>query len=730
MNYYQKWQTLSPVHQKVLTIYFEYRLSKLTNRAAGALRMFIKSDSHPELFFKAIQTADFDYTSLPNIGKPTSKELEVFYQDISIYVITIAELTAGSPELLAEENRQILRSFFDAQDEILNSLAKLASEIGYFPIFMTIAKFLEQPPLYKKYRLIFFNECLGYQQGKTIIRPQILSKKLSIGEARCRQLSNKFVADFSTDFAFINSLKLGSELIESIDLNVGLLEVGDELRAKINTNEQTIFSSRFITKVFALLLNKTHELLGHEYNNANSWKKIYLIKMEVSQTFNFVGFIDMLKAKMTERNELSYIFSIKEHLAEFKLTNTTNDYEIIDLLNKLIVEEIGLVGNQNAEISIPQNTPILLWQYIEEALIELGEARTGHSLSDILILLRRRYPEESFRQTSIMATVSQNSKFIYFDRGSDYGLKIWEETGYIKGGTIRSIIAELLESKPEPQHIHQITLHVNKFRTTDEKSIYSNIQQETNQTFLLLNDQFIGLPTKDYSRWEKPIKIAGSHFTRRSLMKFNGVKLDLVKQDFIARGYLDIQITSILSKKIEDKEIIIDEYGQLWLNEIQIFAEHSNAPVEEEMILKVLTNTSEDDREQEVFMNEFARLSRDEIISRLDRINQDTDEKGLIISSGYKRSNAAVVLIKMLRDFKCQICGYTIIKKDGSFYIEAAHITPKYQMGKETRDNILLLCPNHHKEFDLGNLSTLIRTSTAIEFMLNDQPHIILLDQR
>jgi predicted HNH restriction endonuclease len=39
----------------------------------------------------------------------------------------------------------------------------------------------------------------------------------------------------------------------------------------------------------------------------------------------------------------------------------------------------------------------------------------------------------------------------------------------------------------------------------------------------------------------------------------------------------------------------------------------------------------------------------------------------------YKRDNKAIALIKLLRDFKCQICGTTIVKKNGSRYIEAAH---------------------------------------------------------
>ncbi|MBU0559050.1 MAG: HNH endonuclease [Bacteroidetes bacterium] len=41
-------------------------------------------------------------------------------------------------------------------------------------------------------------------------------------------------------------------------------------------------------------------------------------------------------------------------------------------------------------------------------------------------------------------------------------------------------------------------------------------------------------------------------------------------------------------------------------------------------------------------------------------------------------------------------------KKNGDFYIEAAHIKPKHKKSKETPENILILCPNHHKEFDFG----------------------------
>jgi len=91
----------------------------------------------------------------------------------------------------------------------------------------------------------------------------------------------------------------------------------------------------------------------------------------------------------------------------------------------------------------------------------------------------------------------------------------------------------------------------------------------------------------------------------------------------------------------------------------------------------------------------------------------------------YKRDNKSIVELKILRDFKCQICGFTIFKKDNSYYIEAAHITKKRHKGPETPDNILILCPNHHKEFDLGNKEIIERTKEKMVFDLNGKRHNI-----
>lgn len=55
---------------------------------------------------------------------------------------------------------------------------------------------------------------------------------------------------------------------------------------------------------------------------------------------------------------------------------------------------------------------------------------------------------------------------------------------------------------------------------------------------------------------------------------------------------------------------------------------------------------------------------------------------------------------------KCTICGYRIQTKNG-YYSEAHHIKPlggKHN-GPDSPNNLLVLCPNHHTEFDYGAIA-------------------------
>lgn len=131
---------------------------------------------------------------------------------------------------------------------------------------------------------------------------------------------------------------------------------------------------------------------------------------------------------------------------------------------------------------------------------------------------------------------------------------------------------------------------------------------------------------------------------------------------------------------------------------------------------------AEDDdiKEQDEIIDVLQKKNRkDEIIQDLKNLKPAEPEVIKFAGKTYKRDNKTIAELKVLRDFKCQICDKQILKKNGGFYVEASHITPKCKKGLEMPENILILCPNHHKEFDLGNKEILSHTKDAIRFRLN-----------
>lgn len=68
------------------------------------------------------------------------------------------------------------------------------------------------------------------------------------------------------------------------------------------------------------------------------------------------------------------------------------------------------------------------------------------------------------------------------------------------------------------------------------------------------------------------------------------------------------------------------------------------------------------------------------------------------------RDTVAARQLKTEHECRCQICGTTIDLQDGSRYAEAHHIRPlgSRHNGPDVRENMLVLCPNHHAMCDYG----------------------------
>jgi predicted restriction endonuclease len=145
---------------------------------------------------------------------------------------------------------------------------------------------------------------------------------------------------------------------------------------------------------------------------------------------------------------------------------------------------------------------------------------------------------------------------------------------------------------------------------------------------------------------------------------------------------------------------------------------------------------NQDETEQTEFQNEIdERIAensgyRDEMIKELASLSPKVAESVGYHGRRYKRDNKTVAQLKALRNYCCQVCGTTIREKNGRYYAEAAHITAKRLGGPELPENIIILCPNHHKEFDLGDTSIISYANGLLEFTMNGQTYKVTLSLR
>ncbi len=83
--------------------------------------------------------------------------------------------------------------------------------------------------------------------------------------------------------------------------------------------------------------------------------------------------------------------------------------------------------------------------------------------------------------------------------------------------------------------------------------------------------------------------------------------------------------------------------------------------------------------------------------------------------------------IKEYIQYKCQICEslgqnpYSFKKKSGEYYVETHHIIPvsDTKNSKLSVDNLICLCPNHHKQVHYGNVEIINNNDTYVEYNID-----------
>jgi len=123
-----------------------------------------------------------------------------------------------------------------------------------------------------------------------------------------------------------------------------------------------------------------------------------------------------------------------------------------------------------------------------------------------------------------------------------------------------------------------------------------------------------------------------------------------------------------------------------------------------------------------IILNEFFSLKEEKYSEhmQLESITQnepsqiDRSYPNSVLSTIYRRIRDTKMIraIKTEHDYTCQICGRRIPLPNGAYYAEGHHLQPLggVHNGPDNKDNIIILCPYHHAEFDYGSIAINPRT--------------------
>ncbi|MFP8888536.1 HNH endonuclease [Natrialbaceae archaeon A-CW2] len=91
----------------------------------------------------------------------------------------------------------------------------------------------------------------------------------------------------------------------------------------------------------------------------------------------------------------------------------------------------------------------------------------------------------------------------------------------------------------------------------------------------------------------------------------------------------------------------------------------------------------------------------------------DIEEAGVdVVEPGHSRTTTTRIVrnsepatdLKEAYEFRCQVCGQVRHRDGGNLYAESHHLRPLSPPhdGPDVPENVLILCPNHHADFDYG----------------------------
>lgn len=489
---------LDKVNLDDLTPIFLYECQKLSKRCRTVIsKMYEDSNKSFTMYFKRINSPLFSIKKVKNIGSGSYTEFYLFINNInriSHEYIENYDSTKRSNFIL----RYRLKCLIDNED-YLDKIIAFIEKNNYSPIFLILWILIEL--LHAREKEIF-KSCVHYKNNQQLISIGTVAEKVGLTRERVRQLLTQTIE--TTIPNILESLK--PILQQESKCPYQLLT---DISTDINTTENTDFNIDFINWILGTYY-EDYSFVGNPIDCFIKRRKgsfIALIPNHLKSSFSFKTFIENLNNIIYKQKRYDEIrIPLEQLISSHIIDNGTLKYKAIKETCLTIIKLHYDIEVNNGSIILEANSHKKISQIIYEIIKENNAPMKGSEIDDTI---RTEYPDRHYNPNIIGANALRHPGIIAIGRSGSYTLKEWQ-SGIRRGGTIRDLASEFLNSQTEPIVTeNELVAYVIQFRpNTRASSITSNLIQEQNQKFSVLvknGIRYIALSDYQYDASYTPV---------------------------------------------------------------------------------------------------------------------------------------------------------------------------------------------------------------------------------
>lgn len=468
---------------KLFQSVLQLRKNELSVRSQNNIDVLVKLKPN----YGAASTLNIDYLmSLRGIGKESAQEILNLSSQITSQLATILNnFSTNEIDVILQLEKDLEVPFNTLFQFFLKKKLGIENQLPFFEIFDVVSSCKLDNRSLTIFNLLYSSD--NYLQSNKEIILQ-LSEEFNLSKERIRQLKEKSLLTIEA------LLILQAELFIKHDLKTNeyipyYSEAVFELK-EVRKHEKVSVPDFLVFKALSVLYPNYKPLLI-----LGKFKKYkYLTKEWVLESIDFQKFAQSIEQVYSserdheiELNLLGLIYSNK------KLLKISIDE--IRILSKIVEDylykEYNLITDSEGNIAFPRTSKKLTYEYIIEVLRR--EERPMH-IDEIAYSLNNSpfYKKQNATGSSVRSHLLNYKDIFVNTAHSTYGLKEWEDSGFIKGGTILDIIEEYLENSLHPKHTHDIFAYVIQYRETDERSIIGLLDSDTKNRFIKYKSSFWG----------------------------------------------------------------------------------------------------------------------------------------------------------------------------------------------------------------------------------------------